>query len=88
MMLSAGNLNTAALSLFLALHLAVSLNRPSHAWCSTTRFRRWMRFTFPSSQVSSWVLAKHHKRQVVIAVHQRELFEQLVARALTCVRRR
>lgn len=75
MMLSAGNLNTAALSLFLALHLAVApivpclvLDDPVQAMdeVHVAQFAGLIR-----------VLAKQNGRQVVIAVHERELFDYL-----------
>jgi exonuclease SbcC len=75
MMLSAGNLNTAALSLFLALHLAVEpvvpclvLDDPVQAMdeVHVAQFAGLIR-----------VLAKQHERQVIIAVHERELFDYL-----------
>jgi len=74
-MLSAGNLNTAALSLFLALHLVVEpripclvLDDPIQAMdeVHVAQFAALLR-----------LLSKQHGRQVVIAVHQRELFDYL-----------
>lgn len=74
-MLSAGNLNTAALSLFLALHLVVEpkvpclvLDDPIQAMDEVhiSQFAALLR-----------LLSKQHERQVVIAVHERELFEYL-----------
>lgn len=74
-MLSAGNLNSAALSLFLALHLAVKPRR------------RWLLLDDPVqsmdevhvSQFAALLrtLSNEHKRQIVIAVHDRALFEYL-----------
>jgi len=74
-MLSAGNLNTAALTLFLSLHLSVSPLLP------------WLIIDDPVqsmdevhiSQFAALLrtLAKQHGRQLVIAVHERQLFEYL-----------
>jgi exonuclease SbcC len=75
MMLSAGNLNTAALSLFLALHLAVEplvpcivLDDPVQAMdeVHVAQFAALIR-----------LLSKQNDRQVIIAVHERELFDYL-----------
>lgn len=74
-MLSAGNLNTAALTLFLALHLTVTPKIP------------WLLIDDPVqsmdevhiSQFAALLrtLSKQHKRQIVIAVHERPLFDYL-----------
>ena len=74
-MLSAGNLNTAALTLFLALHLSVEPRLP------------WLLLDDPvqsmdevhTSQFSALLrtLSKEHGRQVLIAVHDRVLFDYL-----------
>jgi exonuclease SbcC len=74
-MLSAGNLNTAALTLFLALHLSVPKKLP------------WLILDDPVQSmddvhISNFAallrtLSKEHNRQVVIAVHDRQLFEYL-----------
>jgi len=74
-MLSAGNLNTAALTLFLALHLSVSIRLP------------WLILDDPVqsmdevhvSQFAALLrtLSKGHHRQIVIAVHDRALFDYL-----------
>lgn len=74
-MLSHGNLNTAALSLFVALHFAVSAQLP------------WLVFDDPVQSmdelhVSNFAalvkqLTRQNGRQIVIAVHERELFEYL-----------
>lgn len=74
-MLSAGNLNTAALTLFIALHLTVPAQRP------------WMILDDPVQSMDDVhianfaallrILAKEHGRQVMIAVHDRHLFEYL-----------
>ena len=74
-MLSAGNLNTAALTLFLALHLSVPKRLP------------WLILDDPVQSmddvhISNFAallrtLSKEHNRQVMIAVHDRQLFEYL-----------
>lgn len=74
-MLSQGNLNTAALSLFVALHFAVPAELP------------WLIFDDPVQSmddlhVSNFAalvkqLTRRNGRQVVIAVHERELFDYL-----------
>lgn len=75
LMLSSGNLNTAALSLFIALHLAVKpqmpclvLDAPVQSMDDThvAQFACLMR-----------VLSRHHERQIIIAVHERPMFEYL-----------
>jgi DNA repair protein SbcC/Rad50 len=74
-MLSAGNLNTAALTLFLALHLSVEAKLP------------WLVLDDPVqsmdevhiSQFAALLrtLSKNHGRKIIIAVHERPLFEYL-----------
>lgn len=74
-MLSAGNLNTAALTLFLALHLSAEPRLP------------WLMLDDPVqsmdevhiSQFAALLrtLSKQHGRRVVIAVHEQPLFEYL-----------
>lgn len=74
-MLSAGNLNTAALTLFLALHLSVKAKLP------------WLVIDDPVQSMDEVhiaqfaallrTLAKQMQRQVVIAVHERSLFDYL-----------
>jgi exonuclease SbcC len=74
-MLSAGNLNTAALTLFLALHLSAEPRLP------------WLMLDDPVqsmdevhvSQFAALLrtLTTRHGRRVVIAVHERPLFEYL-----------
>lgn len=75
-MLSQGNANTAALSLFLALHFAVAPRLP------------WLIFDDPVQSmddlhVSNFAalikqLIRNNGRQVIIAVHQKELFDYLM----------
>lgn len=74
-MLSQGNLNTAALTLFLALHLSVPVRMP------------WLVLDDPVQSMDDVhiaqfaallrTLAKGMDRQVVIAVHERALFDYL-----------
>lgn len=74
-MLSAGNLNTAALTLFIALHLAAPKELP------------WLILDDPVQSMDDLhiahfaallrTLSKEHGRQVMIAVHDRQLFEYL-----------
>lgn len=74
-MLSAGNLNTAALTLFIALHLSVPQKLP------------WLILDDPVQSMDDVhiahfaallrTLAKEHGRQIMIAVHDRQLFEYL-----------
>lgn len=74
-MLSAGNLNTAALTLFIALHLSVQTELP------------WLILDDPVQSMDDVhiahfaallrTLSKEHGRQVIIAVHDRQLFEYL-----------
>lgn len=74
-MLSAGNLNTAALTLFLALHLSAPLDLP------------WLLLDDPVQSMDDVhiaqfaallrTLSKELGRQIVVAVHDRALFEYL-----------
>ncbi len=74
-MLSAGNLNTAALTLFIALHLTVTPQLP------------WLILDDPVQSMDDVhiahfaallrTLSKEHNRQVIVAVHDRQLFEYL-----------
>lgn len=74
-MLSAGNLNTAALTLFLALHLSVGPALP------------WLVIDDPVQSMDEVhiaqfaallrTLSKQHGRQVIIAVHEKPLFDYL-----------
>lgn len=74
-MLSAGNLNTAALTLFIALHLSVPRKLP------------WLILDDPVQSMDDVhvaqfaallrTLSKQHGRQVVVAVHDRQLFDYL-----------
>lgn len=74
-MLSAGNLNTAALTLFIALHMTVAPQLP------------WLILDDPVQSMDDVhiahfaallrTLSKEHGRQVIVAVHDRQLFEYL-----------
>ncbi|MEI9413052.1 AAA family ATPase [Mesorhizobium salmacidum] len=74
-MLSSGNLNTAALTLFLSLHLTVAPQLP------------WLVLDDPIQSMDDVhiahfaallrTLSKEHHRQIVVAVHDRQLFEYL-----------
>lgn len=75
MMLSAGNLNTAALSLFLALHLAVEPVVPCLVFDDPVQAMDEVHVAQFAGLIR--VLAKQHERQVIIAVHERELFDYL-----------
>jgi exonuclease SbcC len=74
-MLSAGNLNTAALTLFLALHLSVE---PSLPWLVIDDPVQSMDEVHVAQFAALLrTLSKSLKRQVIIAVHERPLFEYL-----------
>ncbi len=75
MMLSAGNLNTAALSLFIALHLAVEPIVPCLVLDDPVQSMDEVHVAQFAGLIR--VLSKHHGRQVIIAVHERELFQYL-----------
>lgn len=75
MMLSAGNLNTAALSLFIALHLAVDPLVPCLVLDDPVQSMDEVHVAQFAALIR--VLSKTHKRQVIIAVHERELFQYL-----------
>lgn len=75
MMLSAGNLNTAALSLFIALHLAVEPRMRCLIFDDPVQAMDEVHVAQFAALIRT--LAKQLKRQVVIAVHERELFDYL-----------
>lgn len=75
MMLSAGNLNTAALSLFLALHLAVEPIVPCLVFDDPVQAMDEVHIAQFAALIR--LLSKQNDRQVIIAVHERELFEYL-----------
>ena len=74
-MLSAGNLNTAALTLFLALHLSV---KPTLPWLVIDDPVQSMDEVHVAQFAALLrTLAKQHARQVIIAVHEKPLFDYL-----------
>lgn len=75
MMLSAGNLNTAALSLFLALHLAVQPIVPCLVFDDPVQAMDEVHVAQFAGLIR--LLSKQNDRQVIIAVHERELFDYL-----------
>ena len=75
MMLSTGNLNTAALSLFIALHLAVKPQFPCLVFDDPVQSMDEIHIAQFAGLLR--LLSKHHDRQVVVAVHERELFDYL-----------
>lgn len=75
MMLSAGNLNTAALSLFLALHLAVEPTIRCLVFDDPVQAMDEVHIVQFAALIRG--LAKQHGRQVIVAVHERELFDYL-----------
>ena len=76
LMLSSGNLNTAALSLFVALHLAVEPLVPCLVFDDPVQSMDEVHIAQLAGLLR--VLSKHHERQIVVAVHERELFDYLV----------
>jgi exonuclease SbcC len=74
-MLSAGNLNTAALTLFLALHLAVEARLPCVLLDDPVQSMDEVHIAQFAALLRTFV--RGHQRQVVIAVHERPLFEYL-----------
>ena len=75
MMLSTGNLNTAALSLFIALHLAVEPVVPCLVFDDPVQSMDEVHVSQLAGLMR--VLSKHHNRQLIVAVHERELFHYL-----------
>lgn len=73
-MLSAGNLNTAALTLFLALHLSVP---PVLPWLVIDDPVQSMDDVHIAQLAALLRTLKQHDRQVIIAVHDRQLFDYL-----------
>ena len=74
-MLSTGNLNTAALTLFIALHLSMPKTLPWLIFDDPVQSMDDMHITHFASLLRT--LSKEHGRQIVIAVHDRQLFEYL-----------
>ncbi|MFJ2620147.1 AAA family ATPase [Glutamicibacter sp. NPDC087344] len=75
MMLSAGNLNTAALSLFLALHLAVEPIVPCLVLDDPVQAMDEVHISQFAALIR--LISKQNNRQVILAVHERELFDYL-----------
>lgn len=75
MMLSAGNLNTAALSLFIALHLAVKPTVPCLVLDDPVQSMDEVHIAQFAGLIR--MLSKKHQRQIIIAVHERVLFQYL-----------
>ena len=74
-MLSSGNLNTAALTLFLALHLSV---KPTLPWLVIDDPVQSMDEVHVSQFAALLrTLSKEHGRQVILAVHEKSLFDYL-----------
>lgn len=74
-MLSAGNLNTAALTLFLALHLSV---KPALPWLLIDDPVQSMDEVHIAQFAALLrTLSKQHGRQIVVAVHEKPLFDYL-----------
>jgi DNA repair protein SbcC/Rad50 len=73
-MLSTGNLNTAALTLFLALHLSV---RPVLPWLVLDDPVQSMDDVHIAQLAALLRTLKQTRRQVIIAMHDRQLFEYL-----------
>lgn len=74
-MLSAGNLNTAALTLFLALHLSVPETLPWLILDDPVQSMDDVHITHLAALLRT--LSKEHGRQIIIAVHDRQLFDYL-----------
>jgi exonuclease SbcC len=74
-MLSSGNLNTAALTLFIALHLTVSDQLPWLILDDPVQSMDDVHIAHFSALLRT--LSKQHRRQIIIAVHDRQLFEYL-----------
>lgn len=74
-MLSAGNLNTAALTLFLALHLSAKPRLPWLILDDPVQSMDEVHITQFAALLRT--ISKGHGRQIVIAVHDRPLFEYL-----------
>jgi exonuclease SbcC len=74
-MLSAGNLNTAALTLFLALHLSV---KPALPWLLIDDPVQSMDEVHIAQFAALLrTLSKQHNRQIIVAVHEKPLFDYL-----------
>jgi DNA repair protein SbcC/Rad50 len=74
-MLSAGNLNTAALTLFLALHLSVEPKLPCLIVDDPVQSMDEVHIAQFAALLRT--LSRQHDRQIVIAVHEKPLFDYL-----------
>ncbi len=74
-MLSAGNLNTAALTLFLALHLSVDTRFPCLIIDDPVQSMDEVHIAQMAALLRT--LSRQHDRQIVIAVHEKPLFDYL-----------
>ena len=74
-MLSAGNLNTAALTLFLALHLSVEEKFPCLIIDDPVQSMDEVHIAQMAALLRT--LSRQHGRQVIIAVHEKPLFDYL-----------
>lgn len=74
-MLSAGNLNTAALTLFLSLHLSVEPLLPWLVIDDPVQSMDEVHIAQFSALLRT--LSKEHGRQVIVAVHEKQLFDYL-----------
>jgi exonuclease SbcC len=74
-MLSAGNLNTAALTLFLALHLSVNTRFPCLIIDDPVQSMDEVHIAQLAALLRT--LSRQHNRQIIIAVHEKPLFDYL-----------
>lgn len=74
-MLSAGNLNTAALTLFVSLHLTMKSRLPWLILDDPVQSMDDVHIAHFASLLRT--LSKQHSRQIIVAVHDRQLFEYL-----------
>lgn len=74
-MLSAGNLNTAALTLFLSLHLSVNPMLPCLVIDDPVQSMDEVHIAQFAALLRT--LSKQHDRQIIIAVHEKSLFDYL-----------
>ena len=74
-MLSQGNLNTAALTLFLALHLSVPLKQPWLVLDDPVQSMDDVHITQMAALLRT--ISKGMNRQIIVAVHERALFDYL-----------
>jgi DNA repair protein SbcC/Rad50 len=74
-MLSAGNLNTAALTLFLALHLSARPQLPLLALDDPVQSMDEVHIAQFAALLRT--ISKQHRRQILVAVHEKPLFDYL-----------